>query len=133
MYFRVCQWRYMNGIFMYHSNAIAAKILLFYLIFYAALAGFFAGLMTVFWQTLENDKPKYQLSDGIIGSNPGLGFRPMPPEANLGSTLVWYKASKTDNLQYWYDTVNKFLDGAYSACTYQKRTGTTVLIEMCTL
>lgn len=49
----------------------AAKILLFYLIFYAALAGFFAGLLTIFWQTLEYDKPKYQLDNGIIGSNPG--------------------------------------------------------------
>lgn len=59
------------------------------------------------------DKPKYQLSDGIIGSNPGLGFRPMPPEANLGSTLVWYKASKSDNLEYWYKSVDKFLNGKW--------------------
>ncbi|KAL7740501.1 hypothetical protein ACLKA6_007029 [Drosophila palustris] len=86
-----------------------AKILLFYIIFYAALTGFFAAVFAVFYQTLEADKPKWMLSDGIIGSNPGLGFRPMPPEANVESTLVWYESSKKDNYQYWVDETQRFL------------------------
>lgn len=84
---------------------------MFYLIFYIALAGFFAGLLALFWQTLETEKPKYQLDESIIGTNPGLGFRPMPPEAHLGSTLVWYKANRPDNMRYWHDTVDNFLNG----------------------
>lgn len=84
---------------------------MFYLIFYIALAGFFAGLLAIFWQTLPAEKPKYQLDESIIGTNPGLGFRPMPPEANLGSTLVWYKANRPENMRYWHDTVDKFLNG----------------------
>lgn len=86
---------------------------MFYVVFYAALAGFFAGLLAIFWQTLDLNRPKWQLSESIIGTNPGLGFRPMPPEAHLGSTLVWYKASRPDNMRFWFETVNKFLDGKY--------------------
>lgn len=98
---------------MYILFSLSGKILLFYLIFYAALAGFFGGLLAVFWQTLETEKPKWELSESIIGTNPGLGFRPMPPEANLGSTLVWYKANRPENMRYWYDTVDKFLAGKF--------------------
>ncbi|XP_037708053.1 sodium/potassium-transporting ATPase subunit beta-2 isoform X2 [Drosophila subpulchrella] len=86
-----------------------AKILLFYIIFYAALTGFFAAIFTVFYQTLDNEKPKWMLDNGIIGSNPGLGFRPMPPEANVESTLVWYEASKKDNYNYWVEETSRFL------------------------
>lgn len=49
----------------------SAKILFFYVLFYAALAAFFGALLTVFWQTLDDEKPKWQLADGIIGANPG--------------------------------------------------------------
>lgn len=87
------------------------RILVFYAIFYAVLSGFFAGLLAIFWQTLDLQKPKWQLAESIIGTNPGLGFRPMPPEAHLGSTLIWYKANRPDNMRFWLDTVNKFLDG----------------------
>ncbi|XP_030376890.1 sodium/potassium-transporting ATPase subunit beta-2 isoform X1 [Scaptodrosophila lebanonensis] len=86
-----------------------AKILLFYIIFYAALTGFFAAIFAVFYQTLEGDKPKWMLENGLIGSNPGLGFRPMPPEANVESTLVWYQSSKEDNYKYWVDETARFL------------------------
>lgn len=90
---------------------ITGKILLFYAIFYICLSGFFAGLLAVFSQTLHSEHPKWQLSESLIGTNPGLGFRPMPPEARLGSTLIWYKSNRPDNMIYWHDTVDKFLDG----------------------
>lgn len=99
---------------MFFFCKFAGKILLFYLIFYAVLAAFFGGLLAIFWQTLDIEKPKWQLSESIIGTNPGLGFRPMPPEANLGSTLVWYKSNRPDNIRYWIDTVDKFLSGKFS-------------------
>uniref|UniRef100_A0A0A1WGW0 Sodium/potassium-transporting ATPase subunit beta-2 n=1 Tax=Zeugodacus cucurbitae TaxID=28588 RepID=A0A0A1WGW0_ZEUCU len=86
-----------------------AKILFFYIIFYAALTGFFAAMLAVFYQTLQVDKPKWTLSDGMIGSNPGLGFRPMPPEANVESTLIWYEKSRPENYKYWVDETASFL------------------------
>ena len=88
-----------------------AKILLFYVIFYAVLAGFFAAMLAVFYQTLDENKPKWQLDNGLIGSNPGLGFRPMPPESNVESTLVWFEASKDENIEYWIGAIDEFLDG----------------------
>lgn len=87
------------------------KILVFYILFYLALSGFFIGLLAIFWTTLDYHMPKWQLAESIIGTNPGLGFRPMPPEAHLGSTLIWYKSNRPDNMRYWLDTVNKFFDG----------------------
>ncbi|XP_013103485.1 sodium/potassium-transporting ATPase subunit beta-2 isoform X2 [Stomoxys calcitrans] len=86
-----------------------AKILIFYIIFYAALSGFFAAMLAVFYQTLELDKPKWTLDNGLIGSNPGLGFRPMPPEVNVESTLVWYESSRPDNYKYWVEETARFL------------------------
>lgn len=86
-----------------------AKILLFYIIFYAALAGFFAAMLAVFYQTLDPSKPKWMLDNGLIGSNPGLGFRPMPEESNVESTLVWFEAANEDNTKHWISALDEFL------------------------
>lgn len=48
-----------------------AKILLFYIIFYAVLSGFFAAMLAVFYQTLHPKMPKWKLEESIIGTNPG--------------------------------------------------------------
>jgi sodium/potassium-transporting ATPase subunit beta len=87
-----------------------AKILFFYVIFYAALAGFFAAMLAVFYQTLDESKPKWELDNGLIGSNPGLGFRPMPPESNVESTLVWFEAANEKNTDYWVGALDEFLE-----------------------
>lgn len=98
------------------SVCIAAKILLFYVIFYAVLAGFFGAMLTVFYQTLDPNAPKWQLDNSLIGSNPGLGFRPMPPESNVESTLIWYKASDEGNFLHWTRELDKFLEGNFIFC-----------------
>ncbi|KAF2905840.1 hypothetical protein ILUMI_00346 [Ignelater luminosus] len=66
-------------------------------------------MLTIFYQTLDDKKPKWQLDRSLIGSNPGLGFRPMPPESNVESTLVWYRASDAANTFYWRDQLDQFL------------------------
>ncbi|KAL5288462.1 ATP1B1.2 family protein [Megaselia abdita] len=91
-----------------------AKILIFYVIFYAGLAAFFAGLLAVFFQTLQENQPKWKMTEGLIGNNPGLGFRPMPPESNVESTLIWYDASKENQHTYWVDEIENFIN-AYKA------------------
>lgn len=48
-----------------------AKILFFYLIFYSALCGFFAAMLAVFYTTLNDKMPKWQLDSSLIGTNPG--------------------------------------------------------------
>lgn len=42
----------------------------------------------------------------------------MPPEARLGSTLVWYKADKLENLEYWYKEIDTFLTGKWKQKNY---------------
>lgn len=41
----------------------------------------------------------------------GLGFRPMPPESNVESTLIWYKSTDKNNIKYWTEEIDKFLAG----------------------
>lgn len=108
--FRVFLWNSETGQFLGRTGASWAKILLFYVIFYAVLSGFFGAMLAVFYQTLDPNAPKWQLDNSLIGSNPGLGFRPMPPESNVESTLIWYKASDEGNYLHWTRELDKFLE-----------------------
>ncbi|XP_063699441.1 sodium/potassium-transporting ATPase subunit beta [Culicoides brevitarsis] len=107
--FKQFLWNSETSQFMGRTGSSWAKILFFYVCFYACLIGFFAGLLAVFYQTLDYKMPKWQLDNGLIGANPGLGFRPMPPESNVESTLIWFKHSDAKNTKYWVDEVNNFL------------------------
>lgn len=108
--FKQFLWNPETNQFLGRTGASWAKILLFYLIFYAVLVGFFVALVAVFYQTLDMKKPKWELDNGLIGKNPGLGFRPMPPESNVESTLIWYKSSDKGNVHYWQDELRKFVE-----------------------
>lgn len=68
------------------------KITVFYIIYYTFLAGFFMLMLLAFFTTLYDEKPTWDASsNGIIGTNPGVGYRPMPPDERIESTLVWYR------------------------------------------
>ncbi|KAL1513408.1 hypothetical protein ABEB36_002827 [Hypothenemus hampei] len=99
-----------------------AKIGLFYLIFYGMLAALVAICMWVFLQTLNPRIPKWQMSESIIGTNPGLGFRPMPT-TNLESTLIWFQGSNRTNYQPWVDNLSHFLDAYYTPSKIAKGSG----------
>lgn len=86
-----------------------AKIGLFYLVFYGALASLVGICLWVFMQTIDARIPKYKLERSIIGTNPGLGFRPSPPAQNIQSTLIWYKGTAEKDYKYWVDSLNEFL------------------------
>ncbi|PNF41571.1 Sodium/potassium-transporting ATPase subunit beta-2 [Cryptotermes secundus] len=86
------------------------KIIIFYLTFYFFLAAFFALAMWMFMQTINDDGPKYYLDDSIIGTSPGLGFRPLSME-HEGSTLIWYNASSKNNHKNWTMNLDTFLEG----------------------
>ncbi|XP_018577968.1 sodium/potassium-transporting ATPase subunit beta-2 [Anoplophora glabripennis] len=107
--FRQFLWNSETKQFLGRTGASWGKILLFYLIFYSVLIGFFAAMLAVFYQTLDMKKPKWELKESLIGDNPGLGFRPMPPESNVESTLIWYKSSDKGNVQYWQNQLKDFL------------------------
>ncbi|KAL0273903.1 UNVERIFIED_CONTAM: hypothetical protein PYX00_006470 [Menopon gallinae] len=61
--------------------------------------------MWVFFQTLDPRIPSRKLEDSLIGTNPGLGFRPLPKD----STLIWYKANDPSKYKFWVDDLKDFL------------------------
>jgi sodium/potassium-transporting ATPase subunit beta len=86
-----------------------AKIGFFYSVFYGVLAALVAVCMLVFLRTLDPRIPKWQLHESIIGTNPGLGFRPLPPEDNVESTLIWYRGTNRENYEVWTNALDEFL------------------------
>lgn len=69
------------------------------------------ALWGLFALTLTDQHPKYQKEESIIGNNPGLGFRPMPPESNVESTLIWFEKQNETNSKTWEDGIKDFLKG----------------------
>ncbi|KAJ2944453.1 hypothetical protein O0L34_g3793 [Tuta absoluta] len=96
------------GTFLGRSAESWGKILLFYSIFYAVLAALFAICMVTFLQQFINPRvPRLQQDYGLIGTSPGLGFRPHPPDVR--STLIWYKGTEYDSYKYWENQLIDFL------------------------
>ncbi|KAI5742566.1 sodium/potassium-transporting ATPase subunit beta-2-like isoform X2 [Diaphorina citri] len=99
-----------TGEIMGRTSGSWGRIGVFYLVFYSVLAAMSGVLMWAFLQTLDPRTPRWLLDESLIGTNPGIGFRPIPVESDVGSSLIWYKASDRSNYQYWIDSLIKFLD-----------------------
>ncbi len=52
------------------------KLLSFFFIFCGVMSTLFGLCMGIFFQTLDYYIPKLKIEDSMIGSNPGLGYRP---------------------------------------------------------
>lgn len=87
------------------------KITIFYIILYLCLSAFWTILLVVFYQTLDVHEPKYKQEYSRIGNVPGLGFRPIPPEETIDSTLIWFKHAGNDKKKnHWIENINEFLE-----------------------
>ena len=73
-----------------------ALITIFYCIYYSCLAAFWYGMLQLFFITLPLDSPKWQLDDGIIGTNPGVGMRPGQPDSRIDSSMLLLHAKAKD-------------------------------------
>lgn len=60
--------------------------------------------------TIDQQSPKWKLGESLIGTNPGLGFRPIAHDVDQGS-LVWYDSSNDTQIEYWSGRIDKFLEG----------------------
>lgn len=99
-----------DGKFLGRGAASWGLIILFYIIYYACLAAFWGCMLLVFFTTLEENKPAWITEKSIIGTNPGLGYRPMPPLDYVESTLVWFKlGGKASEWKSWSDRLEDFL------------------------
>ncbi|XP_014253434.1 sodium/potassium-transporting ATPase subunit beta-2-like [Cimex lectularius] len=84
------------------------QLFVFYSVFYIFLSILFAICMAGMLATLDEKYPTWQLDDSLIGSNPGLGFRPMPPNIDEGS-LIWYMPSNKSTVDFWVNSIDGFL------------------------
>jgi sodium/potassium-transporting ATPase subunit beta len=71
-------------------------IFIFYCIFYSCLAGFWYGLLNVFFIFLPHEQPKYILQDSIIGTTPGVGMIPSQPDVTIDSSMIFLQAYAKD-------------------------------------
>lgn len=62
------------------------------------------GLM----MTLDDKVPRWTLSESRIGTNPGLGFRPIPKKSSQGS-LIWFDVKNTTTVKAYVDSIDEFL------------------------
>jgi len=100
-----------DGKFLGRGPKSWGLIIVFYIIYYAFLAAFWGCMLLVFFTTLKENEPRWQVDSSIIGTNPGLGYRPMPPMDYVESTLIWFKlGGKDSEWKSWSDDVEKYLD-----------------------
>ena len=97
------------------------KLIIFYLLFCGILALLWGLCMGVFFQTLDFYIPKYKDNEGLLGTNPGLGFRPAgglgfrndkgdDSEASIYSSLIWFRHGAGGNWQQLKKNLDDFLE-----------------------
>lgn len=76
------------------------------------LAALFAICMQGLLATLSESEPKWQLDRSIIGTNPGLGFRPLSKNTDEGS-LIWFNTTNATTVEKWVKLLDEFLERKY--------------------
>lgn len=70
----------------------------------------FTICMQVMLSTVDNHQPKWKLDESLIGTNPGLGFRPLSEQTERGS-VIEYDRKKPAEYEYYISLVDEFLKG----------------------
>lgn len=116
---KYCCWDPSRRAIMGRTPKSWGLILLFYLIYYICLAGFWALMMFIFFTTIEEHAPKWTGSDGLIGTSPGLGLRPAQPDESIDSSMIIFNRDLALSTQYthgyetWSDQIDEFLNRDY--------------------
>ncbi|RZC34892.1 Na K-ATPase domain containing protein [Asbolus verrucosus] len=58
---------------------------------------------------LDDRRPRLTLDESLIGTNPGLGFRPISSRTEEGS-LIWYDIQNHTTSNKWVNLLDEFLD-----------------------
>jgi len=108
--FKQFLWNSETSEFLGRTGSSWFKIGVFYIIYYTFLTGFFIAMLLIFYQTLDDKVPKWQNSNGIIGNNPGVGYRPKPSMDHVESTLIHFRHGSLGNWKHWEGRLNEFLE-----------------------
>eukprot|EP00092_Neocalanus_flemingeri_P009590 GFUD01010321.1.p1 GENE.GFUD01010321.1~~GFUD01010321.1.p1 ORF type:complete len:330 (+),score=73.14 GFUD01010321.1:154-1143(+) len=91
-------------------------ITIFYIIYYACLAGFWALMLIVFFQFIEEKQPRWQQDASLIGRSPALGVRPGQTWDLIDSSIIMFNKDKEADEDYkvpgyggWVERTNNFL------------------------
>lgn len=68
--------------------------------------------MKVMLNTLDDNQPKWQLENSIIGTNPGLGYRPMSENETERGSVIKFNKAKGENT-FWVKLLDNFLECKY--------------------
>lgn len=114
--FKKFMWNSETSEVMGRTGCSWFKIGAFYTIYYIFLAGYFALMMFIFYQTLPNNEPRWKAESSVIGTNPGMGFRPRPPDNNVETTLIYFRSGPgyddpqgTGDWKAWTDNLNDYM------------------------
>lgn len=84
-------WNSEEGTVLGRGGKSWAEIGLFYFVYYACLASFFAATLAVFYETVSDTEPKLLKDSSLLDGNPGMAFRPRvdltDPKIKVVSTL----------------------------------------------
>jgi len=76
------------------------KITAFYIVYYSCLAGFWLACLNIFFLTLPENAtgPKWTMDKSLIGTNPGVGLRPVNTDKLIDSQMFVLKTSDTSRI-----------------------------------
>ncbi|KAH0557245.1 sodium/potassium-transporting ATPase subunit beta-2-like isoform X1 [Cotesia glomerata] len=82
---------------------------LFYLVFFSGLIVLFSICMVGLMATIRKDKPRWTLDQSLIGSSPGLGFRPISDNPRE-LALIFYKNNNETQIKTWTRRLDDYLE-----------------------
>lgn len=95
------------------------KIIAFYIALYAILLAVWSLFFCMFQQTISDRYPKWQLDESLIGTNPGLGFRPQNPPSRIDSALISYRTGHNGDYEHWIKDLKNYVESNYLASNKQ--------------
>lgn len=107
--FKLMLWNPKEKAVLGRSAKSWGGIVFFYMCFYAGLAALFAICMQGLLYSLNDNTPRWQQGDGLIGNNPGMGFRPIAEDVENVGSLIWYDAADNASVSSWTHRIDEFL------------------------
>ncbi|XP_001604224.1 sodium/potassium-transporting ATPase subunit beta-2 [Nasonia vitripennis] len=98
-----------DGTIFGHTKKRWGIVGIFYLLFYSVLAVLCSICMMGLMATIDENRPKWTLDSSLIGTNPGLGFRPIS-ERTEEKSLIYYSSNNATQIKEWVNRLDMFLE-----------------------